>query len=117
LLGAPACGQNHPATQILSRRQPRNRRLTDAVGPRNIGLRFAISKPPKGLVALMAGPFEFGNQVLISSHRKLLRSKAVVVNVAEKSGLDSGRRGRERRAQANRCRSVESGLDDVETGG
>jgi hypothetical protein len=25
------------------------------------------------------GPFGFGNQVLISSHRKLLRSKAVVV--------------------------------------
>ena len=34
------------------------------------------------------GPFGFGNQVLISSHRKLLRSKAVVVSVAEKSGHD-----------------------------
>ena len=32
------------------------------------------------------GPFEVGNQVLISSHRKLLSSKAMVVNVAEKSG-------------------------------
>jgi hypothetical protein len=39
------------------------------------------------------GPFEVGNQVLISSHRKLLLSKATVVNVAEKSGLDSGRQG------------------------
>jgi hypothetical protein len=29
--------------------------------------------------------FEVGNQVLISSHRKLLSSKAMVVNVAEKS--------------------------------
>ena len=29
------------------------------------------------------GPFGFGNQVLISSHRKLLWSKAVVVSVAE----------------------------------
>ena len=38
-------------------------------------------------------PFEFGNQVLISSHRKLLLSKATVVNVAEKSGLDSERQG------------------------
>jgi hypothetical protein len=28
-------------------------------------------------------PFEVGNQVLISSHRKLLWSKAMVVNVAE----------------------------------
>ena len=34
-------------------------------------------------------PFEVGNQVLISSHRKLLSSKAMVVNVAEKSGQDS----------------------------
>jgi hypothetical protein len=31
------------------------------------------------------GPFEVGNQVLISSHRELLSSKAMVVNVAEKS--------------------------------
>src|SRR5260370_16134511 len=28
-------------------------------------------------------PFEFGNEVLISSHRKLLSSKAMVVNVSE----------------------------------
>ena len=35
--------------------------------------------------------FEVGNQVLISSHRKLLLSKAMVVNVAEKSEQDSGR--------------------------
>jgi hypothetical protein len=32
--------------------------------------------------------FEVGNQVLISSHRKLLWSKATVVNVAEKSKPD-----------------------------
>src|SRR5262249_28483079 len=63
------------------------------------------------------GPFGFGNQGLISSHRKPLRSIAVVVSVAETSGQDSGRHGRERRAQANRCRSVESGLGDVKTGG
>jgi hypothetical protein len=37
--------------------------------------------------------FEVGNQVLISSHRKLLLSKAMVVNVAETSGQDSGRQG------------------------
>src|SRR2546430_14594108 len=63
------------------------------------------------------GPFGFGNQVPISSHRKLLSSKAMVVNVAETPGQESGRHGRERRAQANRCRSVESGLGDVRTGG
>src|SRR5881296_3737777 len=62
------------------------------------------------------GPFGFGNQVLIPSHRELLRSKAVVVSVAETPEQDSGRHGRERRAQANRCRSVESGLGDVKTG-
>ena len=37
--------------------------------------------------------FEVGSQVLISSHRKLLLSKAMVVNVAETSGLDSDRQG------------------------
>src|SRR4029077_7221502 len=63
------------------------------------------------------GPFEFGDQEPISSHRKLLRPKAVVVSVAETPGQDFGRHGRERRAQANRCRSVESGLGDVKTGG
>src|SRR5262249_38008907 len=47
-------------------------------------------------------PLEFGNQVLISSHRKLLWSKAMLVNVAEKSGHDPVRHGWERRAQANR---------------
>jgi hypothetical protein len=41
--------------------------------------------------------FEAGNQVLISSHRKLLSSKAMVVNVAEKSERDFGR------YDANRC--------------
>jgi hypothetical protein len=35
--------------------------------------------------------FEVGNQVLISSHRKLLLSKATVVNVATEQ--DSGRQG------------------------
>jgi hypothetical protein len=63
------------------------------------------------------GPFEFGNQVLISSHRKLLRLNTVVVSVAETPDDDPGRHGRERRAQANRRRSVESGLGDVRTGG
>jgi hypothetical protein len=37
--------------------------------------------------------FEVVNQVLISSHRKLLLSKAMVVNVAETSGQDPGRHG------------------------
>jgi hypothetical protein len=37
--------------------------------------------------------FEVGNQVLISSHRKLLLSKSMVVNVVETLGLDSDRQG------------------------
>jgi hypothetical protein len=45
---------------------------------------------------------EVGNQVLVSSHRELLSSKARVVNVAEKSEQDFGRLDWERRAQANR---------------
>jgi hypothetical protein len=45
-------------------------------------------------------PFEVGNQVLISSHRKLLLSKAMVVNVAEKSGQDF-RQARLREATAS----------------
>jgi hypothetical protein len=63
------------------------------------------------------GPFEVGNQVLVSSHRKLLSSKAMVVNVAEKSKQDFGRHDWERRAQANRWWRVESGLGDAKTGG
>jgi hypothetical protein len=39
---------------------------------------------------MKVGPSEFGNQVLISSHRKLLSSKAMVVTVAEKPEQDSG---------------------------
>jgi len=39
------------------------------------------------------GPFGFGNQVPISSHRMLLSSKAMVVNVAETPGQESGRQG------------------------
>ena len=37
------------------------------------------------------GPFEVGNQVLISSHRTLLCPKGMVVNVAEKSEQDFDR--------------------------
>src|SRR6266480_1147850 len=38
-------------------------------------------------------PFEVGNQVLTLSHRKLLSSKAMVVDVAETPGQESGRQG------------------------
>jgi hypothetical protein len=38
------------------------------------------------------GPFGFGDQESIPSHRKLLPPKSVVVNVAEKAGHDPVRR-------------------------
>ena len=53
--------------------------------------------------------FEVGNQVLISSYRKLLSSKAMVVNVAEKSGTrfrQARLRERERKrtaAEVSKC--------------
>jgi hypothetical protein len=37
--------------------------------------------------------FELGNQVLISSRRKLLSSRSWVVNAAETPGRDPGRHG------------------------
>ena len=37
------------------------------------------------------GPFEVGNQVLISSHRKLLLSKAMVVSVGRRDEIPSGK--------------------------
>ena len=46
------------------------------------------------------GPFGFGKQVLISSHCKLLRSKAVVVSVAVKSEQKL-RQARSREASAS----------------
>src|SRR6516164_3430220 len=91
--------------------------------PRDIAGLGRVSRAPYELSAARnctrdeGGPFEFGDQEPISSHRKLLRAKAAVVSVAETPGQDFGRHGRERRAQANRCRSVESGLGDVRTGG
>jgi hypothetical protein len=48
-----------------------------------------------------------GNQVLISSHRKLLSSRATAVNVAEKSGQDPDRqveRGERKREPLQKCR-------------
>ena len=62
---------------------------------------------PKGLVSRVTpvhtamrnstrdegGPFEVDNQVLISSHRKLLLSNAMVVSVAETAGRDPVRQG------------------------
>ena len=55
------------------------------------------------------GPFEVGNQVLISSHRKLLLSKAMVVNVAEKS--EQVRQGKVERGERKRTAAEVSKSD------
>src|SRR5262245_25885083 len=59
------------------------------------------------------GPFGFGNQVSISSHRKLLSPKAMVVSIAENVGttIPSGtvERGERKRTAAEASKS------DVET--
>src|SRR5258707_13737042 len=73
-LGDPAFGQSNSASGLVSR-----------VTPVHTALRNCMRDEGR--------PFEFGNQVLISSHRKLLSSKAMVVNVAEKSGHDPVRQG------------------------
>jgi hypothetical protein len=46
------------------------------------------------------GPFGVGNQVLISSHRKLLRSKAVVVKRRDKIPAGTVERGERKRTAA-----------------
>jgi hypothetical protein len=62
-------------------------------------------------------PSGFGDQELNPSHRKLLRTKAVVVSVAVKSGSEP-RRARSREASASEpLQKRRNELDDVKTGG
>src|SRR3974390_674308 len=74
-------------------------RICERLGVQFPGPTRLVSRVPPVQTALRnctrdeGRPFEVGNQVLISSHRKLLSSKAMVVNVAEKSELDFDRHG------------------------
>ena len=61
------------------------------------------------------GPFGFSNQVLISSHRKLLSSKAMVVSVAEKPDVIWQARLREA-SESKPSMKCRKRLDDVRTG-
>ena len=54
---------------------------------------IAVARMHRGVAIAVSGPSGVGNQVSISSHRKLLSSKAMVVSVAETSGHDPGRQG------------------------
>ena len=56
-----------------------------------MGLASRVSPVQTAMRNCTRDAFEVGNQVLISSHRKLLLSKAVVVSVAETPG--HGRQG------------------------
>ena len=58
-------------------------------------------------------PFEIGNQVLISSHRKLLWSKAIVIDVENRNDL---RQARLRGSMTKPLVNVEKRLDDVKPG-
>jgi len=68
-------------------------RFLDAGTPRSglVSRAWPVQTAMRNCTRDEGGPFEVGNQVLTSSHRKLLSSKAMVVNVAETSGHDPGR--------------------------
>jgi len=100
-------GQTRPRRPPSRRAYPRPVLLSKRThfGPVGSGQPWALCHEHRSVHTAMrnctgdeGGSFEFDNQVLISSHRKLLWSKAMVVNVAEKSGHDPVRHGRERRA-------------------
>jgi len=59
---------------------------------------------------------EAGGRTQASNPRKVLRPKPVVLSVAEKAGHDPVRYDLERRTKVHRRGSVESALDDAETG-
>src|SRR5207302_417664 len=103
LPAGPAFCESRAGHQPPDRQDARARRATVAARDRRRGDRIAnCATAGMGLVSRVTPvqtamrnctrdegrSFEFGNQVLISSHRKLLWSKAMVVSVAEKSGHD-----------------------------
>ena len=86
----------------LADRQTRQRNAECLQNQKSVEGRVSRASP--GVPALRnctrdeGGPFGFGNQVSISSHRKPLRAKALVVSVAETPGLDLPRFRGEMRA-------------------
>ena len=63
------------------------------------------------------GPFEVGNQVLISSHRKLLSSRAMVVSVAAKGGIRSRQVWSGEASESKPSMKCRNSIGDVKTGG
>src|SRR6516164_3769280 len=62
-------------------------------GPGRVSRRHRLSATVRNCTRDEGGPFETGSQVQVSSHRKLLSSRAMVASVAETSGPDPGRQG------------------------
>jgi hypothetical protein len=100
MTGRPGAVAGHGVDgTALTRRLPRRARLRHADQPTSKTTFGLVSRVTPVQTALRnctrdeGGPFEFGNQVLISSHRKLLWSKAMVVSVAETAGHDPVRQG------------------------
>jgi hypothetical protein len=89
----PALPERIEAARCIRRRVPVTSRLLgrarSEVGP--VSRVTPVQTAMRNCTRDEGRPFEVGNQVLISSHRKLLSSKAMVVNVAEKPERDSGR--------------------------
>jgi hypothetical protein len=71
--------------------------FTGFVEPRSgvgrVSRRHRLSATVRNCTRDEGGPFETGSQVQVSSHRKLLSSRAMVASVAETSGPDPGRQG------------------------
>ncbi len=83
--GAHVCAPRQIGQQGRSiLRHPPVGGLRSAVG--RVSRKRRVSTAARNCTRDEGGPFEVGNQVLISSHRKLLWSKAMVVSVAETSG-------------------------------
>src|SRR6516164_4134164 len=57
-------------------------------GKGRVSRRHRLSATVRNCTRDEGGPFETGSQVQVSSHRKLLSSRAMVASVAETSGPD-----------------------------
>jgi len=77
-------------------------RLHEKGGKRRVSRTHRLNKEVWCCTRDEGRPLEVGSQVQASNRCKLRSSKAIVVSVAEKPGLDFGRYDPERRAQANR---------------
>src|SRR5258707_1537453 len=94
LMGPPPAGEPHPTTSLSEGRVVRHSKFDPLMTGLGLVSRVSpVQTAMRNCTRDEGRSFEVGNQVLISSHRKLLSSKAMVVSVAEKSGQEPGRQG------------------------